>query len=365
MAFRGVTFAKQAVSSKDDAHIFNVLLNGRNGRTKGCKMSFSTDHVNIQPGYFFAAGRLIEITSTEQVVTPTNATGTTYCRLVFEIDLAQTNTNDKFNQGSFKVLSSTLDYPALTQENLDEGGNVFQLPFARFTKTINGTTNFVSELELIGRRSDEEIIYVAKSGASDFAGDGSSGSPYSTIAKALESIPHNLDNRTITINIATGTYAEDVVISGYYGGTLRIACGSVTMNSLSVYESCVIITGTALSLAASGKTYGFYVHRGANVICQLPLTVTGSSFGVYVTYGSSFSNKNPTTVNSCTYAVTSMHASYAYLASLTGSKNNNGVQAGGGIVSIDTVTAAMASTLYVTSGGGRIYTGAQANVPTN
>lgn len=363
MAFRGVTFAKQAVSSNDDAHVYKVLLNGRNGRTKGCKMTFNGDNIHISEGYFFAANRLIEITSTETIATDVVATGTSYCRLVFKIDLTKTNTNAAFNQGFFAVKMSTADYPSIVQQDLDDGGTVFELPFARFTKTVSGIGSFVSELETIGRTAYDSTIFVSPSG-SDEAGDGSGSLPYKTIQHAINSIPRNLNNREITLNIATGTYPEKVEIAGFYGGTLRIACGTVTINTLSVYDSCVIITGTSLSLAASGNTYGFYVHRGANVICQLPVTVTGASFGIFATYGSHFSAKNPVTVNSCTYAATAMHASYAYFASLTGSKNNNGVQAGGGIVSIDTITSAMASTLYVTSAGGRIYFGAQMNVPT-
>lgn len=364
MAIRGVTFAKQAVSSNDDAHIYKILLNGRNGRTKGCKMTFGIDDILLSPGYFFAGNRLIEITSEETIPTPIVTTGTTYCLLVFEIDLSKTNTNSSFDQGMFKVLSSNAGYPEPTQENLDDGGNVFQLPFARFAKTISGISSFVSELETIGHVAEDSTIYVSTSG-NDAGGDGSQSYPFKTIQHAIDSIPKNLGNRSITINIASGTYPEKVEIAGFYGGTLRIACGSVTINTLSVYETCVIITGTSLALAASGNTYGFYAHRGANVICQIPLTVTGSQFGIFATYGSSFSAKNPVTVNSCTYAVTAMHASYAYLASLAGSKNNNGVQAGGGIVSIETIASGIASTLYVTTAGGRIYTGAQMNVPTH
>lgn len=364
MAIRGVTFAKQAVSSNDDSHIYKVLLRGRNGRTKGCKMTFGIDDILVSAGYFFAGNRLVEITSEETIPTPVVTTGTTYCRLVFEVDLAKTNTNSAFNQGYFKVLTSTTDYPETTQEDLENGGNIYQLPFARFAKTISGISSFVPELETIGSTAGDSTIYVSTSG-NDAGGDGSQSYPFKTIQHAIDSIPKDLGNRNITINIASGTYPEKVEIAGFYGGTLRIACGSVTINTLSVYETCVVITGTALSLAASGNTYGFYCHRGANVICQIPLTVTGSQFGIYATYGSCFSAKNPVTVNSCTYAATAMHASYAYLSELAGSKNNNGVQAGGGIVSIGTVLSTMASTLYVTSGGGRIYTGSQANVPIN
>lgn len=362
MAVRGITFAKQTVSANDDAHIYKVLLHGRNGRTKGCQMTYGTDDIYISEGYFFAGNRLIEIPSTETVTTPVITSGTTYCRLVFEIDLSKTNTNDAFNQGYFKILTATGDYPAITREDLDDGGNVFQMPFARFVKTISGISSFVSELESIGSIPEDLIIYVSTYG-NDAAGDGSETSPYKTIQHALDSIPKNLEGKEVTINVASGTYAEDVLVSGFHGGAVRFAFGTVTISSFTTYDPCVILSGTSLTLAASGKTYGFYAHRGANVICQIPLTVNGAVNGIFVGYGSRFSGRNTITINSCTYAVNSSYAAYFYAVEVTGSKNNNGIQAAAGIASIGSIASAMASTLYITVAGGRIYTGSQASVP--
>ena len=158
MAIRGITFSKQSVSSNDDAHIYKVLLGGRNGKTKGCKMTFGTDDIYISEGYFFAANRLVEITSTETVTSPIVSAGVEYCRLVFEIDLAKINTNTEFAQGYFKILSSTTNYPELKQEDLEDGGTVYQLPFAKFQKSISGIANFVAELEVI--RSSNESLYI-------------------------------------------------------------------------------------------------------------------------------------------------------------------------------------------------------------
>lgn len=362
MAVRGITFSKQTVSSNDDSQIFKVLLNGRKGRIKGCEMTFGTDDIYISDGYFFIINRLVEVASMETVSTPVVATGTTYCRLVFEADLTQTNTPTAFEQGSFKILTSTTDYPELTQEDVESGGYVYQLPFARFVKTIEGISSFVSELETIGIAQGNETIYVSTSG-NDASGDGSESYPFKTIQHALDTLPKDLGNRDITINVASGTYAEDIVASGFYGGTLRFAFGTVTINTISVYESCIILAGTALTLSAGGKTYGFYCHRGSNVICQIPITINGSTNGVYALFGSRFAANREVTVNSCTYAVVSMYAAQIYISSLAGSKNNNGVQASAGIASIGSVAAGLATTVYLTSAGGRIYTGAQASVP--
>lgn len=362
MAIRGVTFSKQSVSANDDAHIHKMLVNGRSGKTKGCTMTFGTDDIFISSGYFFAANRLIEISSIETVTTPVISTGTTYCRLVFEVDLSKVNTNAEFTQGYFKVLtSSTSAYPDITQEDVENGGNVFQLPFARFTKTIEGIGNFVSELATIASNTEDATIYVSTSG-NDAAGDGSEVAPFRTIQHAINSIAKNLNDRTITINIASGTYSENVEVSGFYGGTLRFELGAVTIKSFVLYEAYVIINGTSLTLSASGNVYGFRCHRGANAILQCALTVNGSTNGIFVSYGSRFSC-GTATINSCTHAAVCNFAAQLYINTLNGSKNNNGVQASGGIASIGSINADMASTLYATSAGGRIYTGSQSSVP--
>ena len=362
MPIRGITFSKQAVSSNDDSHIYKMLLGGRKGRTKGCKMTFGTDEIYISNGYFFASNRLIEITSTETISTPVISSGTTYCRLVFEIDLAKTNTNTTFNQGYFKVLTSQSDYPTITQEDLENGGNVYQLPFAKFKKGVSGISAFASELETISNISDNTIIYVSTSG-NDASGDGSSSYPYRTIQHAIDSIPKDLGDKTVEINVASGTYSEELDISGFSGAPLRFRVGTITVNGILAYDSCIVIEGTGLTVNASGKTNGIHCHRGGNLICQIPITVNGASNGIYAGYGSHFEGRDVVTANSCTYAVSCTFAATISISTLTGSKNNNAIQASGGIAAFGTIVSGMASTLYVTSSGGRIYTGAQTNAP--
>lgn len=364
MAIRGITFSKQSVSPNDDSHIYKVLLNGKNGKTKGCTMTTNGDLIYISEGYFFAANRLIEIPSTETIETTAVLNGTTYFRLVFEIDLSKTNTASEFKQGAFKVLSSATGYPDIVQEDLEEGGTIYQLPFAKFAKTVSGFTSFIPELETIGFVKNNAMIYVSKSG-NDASGDGTESKPFATIQHAIDSVQKDLSGREITINVASGTYSEEVEISGFHGGSLRFAFGTVTVNTISIYESNVVFTGTQLTFAANGKTYGFYVHRSSNAICQLALIINGATNGLFVGYGSRFAGRNTITINSCTYAATASYAAQLYIIALDGSKNNNGVMASGGIASIGSIVAAMASTLYVTSAGGRIYTGAQASVPSH
>lgn len=362
MAIRGITFSKQSVSSNDDSHIYKVLLNGRKGRTRGCKMTYSTDDIYISDGYFFAANRLIEVSSTETITTPVVSSGTTYCRLVFEIDMTKTNTSSEFNQGYFKVLSSTAGYPEITQEDLEDGGNVYQLPFAQFTKTVSGIGSFIAQLETIGTNEANNSIYVSKSG-NDASGDGTESNPFATIQKAINSVSKNLNNKEIYIVVSSGTYAEDVKISGFYGGMLRIIFNSATITSLTVADTNLTIAGTSLKVGGGSSLVSFYVNNGANVICQVPLTITGGLNGLQVNNGSRFIATQNVTVNTAMYAVLAEHASIVYFYNLLGSGSDTGVLADSAFVILNGYASGVASTQYVTESGGRIYANAQASIP--
>ena len=124
---RGVTFSEQVFRSEDFAHFQNFCLRECNGITKGCEITNNGSNVTIGKGYFFVHGRLVNIEDAEVVESSQFKSG--YNRIVFEIDLSKENTVAEFNQGAIKVLNTT----ALTQEDLDNGGNVYQYPICHFT----------------------------------------------------------------------------------------------------------------------------------------------------------------------------------------------------------------------------------------
>ncbi len=362
MAIRGITFSKQSVSSNDDAHLNRVLLGGGDGVTRGCKMTHGTDNIFISEGYFLIAGRLVEIPSSETISTAVISSGTSYCRLVFEIDLSKQNTNTEFLQGTFKILTSSTAYPEITQEDLEDGGNVYQLSFAKFTKSVSGIGNFVSELKSIGINNANNSIYVSKSG-NDSSGDGSESLPFATIQHAIESISKNLNNKEIYIVVASGTYAEDVKISGFYGGMLRIHFNNATINSLTINDTNVTLAGTNLTIAKTTSLTSVYINNGANVICQVPITITGGLAGLQVNNGSRFIATQDVTINTTLYAVLSENASIVYIYNLKGSGSETGVLADSSFVILNSIAANIANTQYATESGGRIYTGSQAGVP--
>lgn len=144
MAFRGITFDKQVLQSKDHAHEVNYYFQGDKGVTNGCNTTTNVDgNLVISDGYFIIYGRLIKIEGDEIINVPDVASGVLYSILVFEIDLTKLNTPTEFNQGTFKIISNSTAYPALTQQDLINGGNVYQMEFARFQNTVSGVTSLV------------------------------------------------------------------------------------------------------------------------------------------------------------------------------------------------------------------------------
>ncbi len=63
-------------------------------------------------------------------------------------------------------------------------------------------------------------IYVSPTG-NDTTGNGSSGSPYLTVGRALKDVPMFVSKHYV-INLAAGTYREEVDIGGHYFGTTNI-----------------------------------------------------------------------------------------------------------------------------------------------
>lgn len=162
MSIRGITFVNQIVKSDDDASLHNMLLSGRSGVMRGCDTTFDSSHIYVASGQFVILGRQVEVQGTETIAPEAVTEGKKYCRLVFEIDLSKTNTIETFGQGYFKVLSSSVSYPDVSQEDLTAGGTVYQYPWAKFTQTVNGIANFSNDTTVLQFSVDEVLSAVSE-----------------------------------------------------------------------------------------------------------------------------------------------------------------------------------------------------------
>ena len=154
----GITFQEQLITSSNMAHFMWTFLNKTNGVTKGCEVSAEDTDVYVQSGYFIVFGRMVQIIGTETIAAPEVESGTLYCKMVFEIDLTKENTEEQFNQGYYKILSSPDGYPSVTQQDLDAGGTLYQLPFCQFTVSVAGIANFRDLRDIINLDTIWDVI---------------------------------------------------------------------------------------------------------------------------------------------------------------------------------------------------------------
>lgn len=136
---KGETYNLQIFESEAFRHFINVFTNKQSGVTLGCTLQQNSQYITVQPGYFFIQGGLLREDTGTQNTIPTQAG---YYILVYEINLSQTNQQDVFNQGSYKFIQGIGGYPTLTQQDLDNGGTIYQLPFCQFVITEGGLQDF-------------------------------------------------------------------------------------------------------------------------------------------------------------------------------------------------------------------------------
>lgn len=132
------------------------------------------------------------------------------------------------------------------------------------------------------------VIYVANTG-SDLSGDGSSANPYATPTKAISTIPKNLNGYSATINLGAGTYTDDVVISGFYGGGRIVFQGDTVLSSTRTVKSLRVencaVRVDVLGINASGESdpASFIVSSCTYVYMKnLRAVVTSTKHGIYV-----------------------------------------------------------------------------------
>ena len=210
-------------------------------------------------------------------------------------------------------------------------------------------------------------LYVSKSG-SDTLGNGTSANPYLTIMKAVASLPKNLNGFDATINIAAGSYGEDVEISRFTGGSVILTGetgAGVAIRSLRVsYGSIVQVQYIVLDVTRSINDNAIAVTN-ASLICINTVNITGSVVtGLYVNrYGyAMFATLAIKSTSDA--AIHATNASTVFIAAVqVTSTTGTGIRStNGSLVSYNTVALSTA-TSFNTASGGRIYTGAQASTP--
>lgn len=137
---KGFRFTNQLANAEIDARIHQELLNKNDGIFYGMDLSKTNNSITISEGLCEIAGRPVAVINSETVTVNME---NLYCLLVLEIDLSKESTKDVFEQVSFRLLTSSTNYPIVTQQDINKynGENTtYQLEFARFRSSITGIT---------------------------------------------------------------------------------------------------------------------------------------------------------------------------------------------------------------------------------
>ena len=220
--------------------------------------------------------------------------------------------------------------------------------------------------------TENVILYVSTTG-NDTTGNGTSSAPFATIQKAIDSLPKWLDGHMASIDIKEGTYNEILELDGFQGGILSIGNPgrAITVRGVVVSTSNIVrldfnITGNSLlSNAALTVRNGSIVDIGGEMVidsASLGLPGIWADSGSMVITGYDLFGLLKNTIKNCTTAVFATGCSRIQLAAVAGSNNTTGFYADSGSVITYGSRTLTATTLHVTSNGGRIYTGSQTNV---
>lgn len=219
-----------------------------------------------------------------------------------------------------------------------------------------------------GHLPTPEQLYASRAVQSHMTIDVGPGKTYTTIQDAINAIPRNLGGWQVTIAVASGTYTEDVTITNFYSGAIRIIpvdnsspptiSGKVTVGNCSS-----LITLEELTIKPADN-YGVVVDYSQNVILQ-NVSIVGSSKsagnGVTVAMQSRCLLVN-CTISSFNIGVFSTYGGFITVYSNTIQNVAVGVYASCGQVHVS-AGAISADTQYATDHGGRIFAGSQTAVP--
>lgn len=218
----------------------------------------------------------------------------------------------------------------------------------------------ILELYNVDAARSDSTIYVSPSG-NDTSGTGSSQQPYATISKALSVIAKNLNGKAVTVNIAAGTYNEEVVVDGFSNGTIKFSgSGTVTINKLSVLGGSILYI-QSITIATTTTGTAVLVTDGSVLVDISSISVSGATIGLNVTNCGRAHIGGNLAIANCNTGVAVLNNGSAFIFQLTGSGNSTGMTASnGGTIAYGYNNATVTTVLVATSTGGRINTGSQA-----
>lgn len=141
MAFKGITFAGQNVTPKNDGGLYQAHYG--DGILWGCSMNISGDDLVIQSGEFIMGGRVVQVDGATNVDLSGRTLQTGYIQVIMNADLSQGEGSQWYT--TF-VESATTTFPTLTKDDINDNGTLYQVPLAVVQISGGNLTNITSSM---------------------------------------------------------------------------------------------------------------------------------------------------------------------------------------------------------------------------
>ena len=198
-------------------------------------------------------------------------------------------------------------------------------------------------LDLHGKFLQNSVVATVSTTGSDETGNGTSGAPFRTFAKAISVVPKNLNGYNFTIQVLAGSYDEVVNVSDFSGGEVILSAAvgaAVTIAGLIVENCNVLVDGMRLTVGSNGIFIG---ANGTLFSATSDISLTGAAEGVTVRYGGTFEITKTLTISNATRALQVQYGSTASVATLAGANNTIGIYAYNSTVYVSALQIAAAS----------------------
>lgn len=130
----GVTFKDAKIRAIDDAAVFASVVS--DGIARGCELTYSGATLNLGAGNIIACGRNIKVPAAQAIAVTGASSG--YARLVLTIDLSASEGQQI--KLDMEYAASESGFSSLTQEDINDGGTVYQTEIVRVKLGSSGIT---------------------------------------------------------------------------------------------------------------------------------------------------------------------------------------------------------------------------------
>lgn len=138
-------FANKVVNPSDDGALYDFFAGGKSGVIYGCTVTNpSANNLYVADGIALLCGRMVKISA--ETIAASTPSAEQAGRIMLEVDLTNTD-----NPAHFITQYGSLPTP--TQEDLNNGGTIYQLPLATYrisTSGINTLVNINNQLKIGG-----------------------------------------------------------------------------------------------------------------------------------------------------------------------------------------------------------------------